>query len=45
MGKACVEGTLKDHMPEFDRESKVLGVVVVSGGYPGSYKKGVPITG
>ncbi|CAE1178393.1 GART [Acanthosepion pharaonis] len=45
VGKACVEGTLHDNMPEFDQESKVLGVVVVSGGYPGSYKKGIPITG
>ena len=31
-------------MLEFDKESKVLGVVIVSGDYPGSSKKEVPIT-
>ncbi|XP_029633902.1 trifunctional purine biosynthetic protein adenosine-3 isoform X2 [Octopus sinensis] len=42
---ACVNGTLQHTMPEFDSVSKVLGVVVVSGGYPGSYKKNLPLTG
>jgi len=42
---ACVDGTLKDNLPEFETQRKVLGVVVVSGGYPASYKKGCPITG
>ncbi|GAB1600532.1 trifunctional purine biosynthetic protein adenosine-3-like [Argonauta hians] len=42
---ACVNGTLQHNMPEFDRVSKVLGVVVVSGGYPASYKKHLPLSG
>ncbi|WAR13969.1 PUR2-like protein [Mya arenaria] len=31
--------------PEFDTQKKVLGVVMASGGYPGTYKKGCPISG
>ncbi|KAL4221636.1 hypothetical protein ACF0H5_019892 [Mactra antiquata] len=42
---SCVDGTLVDNLPEFEVNKKVLGVVVVSGGYPGSYKKGNVITG
>ena len=42
---ACVKGTLSDNIPEYDNSKKVLGVVLVSGGYPGSYKKGCSITG
>ncbi|XP_052819821.1 trifunctional purine biosynthetic protein adenosine-3-like [Mya arenaria] len=42
---ACVSGTLKDREPEFDTQKKVLGVVMASGGYPGTYKKGCPISG
>ena len=43
--EACVKGTLSDNMPEFDHHKKMLGVVVVSQGYPEEYKKGLEITG
>lgn len=43
--KACVEGTLKDHTLKFDKHQTTLGVVIVSGGYPGPYRKGLEITG
>lgn len=43
--KACVEGRLKEFLPEFDEHQTTLGVVLVSGGYPGSYKKDLEITG
>ena len=43
--KACVEGNLKDHLPQFDQHQTALGVVLVSGGYPGSYPKWKEITG
>ena len=37
-------GTLADRKVEFDKRSAVC-VMLVSGGYPGSYQKGLPITG
>lgn len=43
--RACVEGTLKDYTPLFDKEQSTLSVVIVSDGYPGSYRKGFEITG
>ncbi|KAL3861941.1 hypothetical protein ACJMK2_007951 [Sinanodonta woodiana] len=43
--RACVDGTLAANQPRFDLNKKVVGVVVVSGGYPDSYKKGCRITG
>ena len=43
--EACTNGTLKDNMPEFDLHRKVLGVVLVSKGYPDAYKKGLEIKG
>lgn len=42
--KACTEGNLRD--VEFSFESKASAIVIVaSGGYPLSYKKGIEITG
>ncbi|XP_046579510.1 LOW QUALITY PROTEIN: trifunctional purine biosynthetic protein adenosine-3-like [Haliotis rubra] len=47
--RACVEGKMGSLSVEFDTEKSAVGVVVVSGGYPGSYKKGkeisVPVRG
>ncbi|XP_041377720.1 trifunctional purine biosynthetic protein adenosine-3-like [Gigantopelta aegis] len=43
--RSCVEGTLQQHMPEFDKHHSVVGIVVASGGYPQTYKKGCHITG
>ena len=43
--KACVEGNLKAHLPQFDCHQTALGVVLVSGGYPGAYPKWKEITG
>lgn len=43
--KACIMGSLKCNMPRFDNNHTALGVVLVSGGYPGPYTKGLPITG
>ncbi|XP_033764154.1 trifunctional purine biosynthetic protein adenosine-3-like [Pecten maximus] len=42
---ACTNGSLSDHCPVFDHQSCVTGIVLASGGYPGSYKKGMTITG
>ncbi|XP_067659359.1 trifunctional purine biosynthetic protein adenosine-3-like [Haliotis asinina] len=42
---ACVEGKLGSLNVEFDTDKSAVGVVVVSGGYPGSYKKGMEILG
>lgn len=42
---ACTNESLSDHRPVFDHQSCVTGIVLASGGYPGSYKKGMTITG
>lgn len=41
---ACAKGTLRPEMVEWSDKAAVC-VVMASGGYPGSYKKGLPITG
>jgi phosphoribosylamine---glycine ligase len=41
---ACVEGNLGLYKPRWTRDACVV-VVLASGGYPGSYKTGVPIEG
>ena len=42
--EACVEGTLKSIVPEW-HSGFAACIVIVSGGYPGAYQKGMPITG
>lgn len=42
---ACVEGRLADFGPLVWKSAVSACVVAASGGYPGSYKKGLPITG
>lgn len=41
---ACVNGTLTPDLVEWSDKAAVC-VVMASGGYPASYKKGIPITG
>ena len=43
--KACVEGQLQLHLPIFEENKSAVGIIVASGGYPGSYKKGFHIQG
>ena len=42
--EACIDGTLDQFQLEWKKESSVC-VVMVAEGYPGSYKKGKPISG
>ena len=42
--EACIDGTLSDIELKWNEQSAVC-VVMASGGYPGSYKKGIPISG
>ncbi len=42
--EACIDGTLSEIELKWDERSAVC-VVMASGGYPGSYKKGTPISG
>lgn len=42
--EACIDGTLTDALIQVRPEAAVT-VILSSGGYPGSYKKGLPITG
>ena len=41
---ASIDGTLEEMEPEWDERPAVC-VVMASGGYPGSYQKGLPISG
>ena len=43
--KKCVSGELSSITPEFHEDKAAVAVVTVSGGYPGSYKKGYEIKG
>ncbi|XP_070568153.1 trifunctional purine biosynthetic protein adenosine-3-like isoform X2 [Ptychodera flava] len=43
--QACVQGKLSTAKTEWHDDQFAVGVVLASGGYPGSYKKGMPITG
>uniref|UniRef100_A0A673C5N2 Trifunctional purine biosynthetic protein adenosine-3 n=1 Tax=Sphaeramia orbicularis TaxID=375764 RepID=A0A673C5N2_9TELE len=40
-----LDGKLQSHPPEWHQDSSAVTVVMASNGYPGSYKKGVEITG
>lgn len=42
--EACIDGTLTPELVEW-KDQYCVCVVMASGGYPGSYKKGLPITG
>jgi phosphoribosylamine---glycine ligase len=42
--EACLDGTLKSCEPTWDERTAVC-VILASGGYPGAYQKGLPITG
>ena len=42
--EASIDGTLHKHKMEIDERATVC-VVMASGGYPGKYKKGIPIKG
>jgi len=42
---ACIEGTLREHKVALAADRAALCVVAAAEGYPGSYGKGVPITG
>lgn len=41
----AVSGDLSAALPSWHRDRVAVGVVMASGGYPGSYKKGCLITG
>lgn len=42
--EACIDGNLTEEMVKIRPEAAAT-VVVAAGGYPGSYRKGIPITG
>lgn len=42
--EACVDGTLDQQKPEWSSEAAAC-VILASGGYPGPYQKGLPISG
>ncbi len=42
---SCVKGNLEMHTPVFHKSKHCVAVVLASGGYPGSYKKGMTIDG
>jgi len=41
---ACVDGTLTEDLMEW-RDEACVSVVMASGGYPGAYRKGLPVKG
>ncbi len=41
----AVSGDLSAAVPSWHQDKVAVGVVMTSGGYPGSYNKGYPITG
>ncbi len=43
--KSCISGTLNTITPRFNSKQSAVAIVTVSQGYPGSYKKGLEITG
>ncbi|XP_071955601.1 trifunctional purine biosynthetic protein adenosine-3-like isoform X2 [Antedon mediterranea] len=43
--KACVNGNLTPDLVSFHENQSAVAVVMASGGYPGSYKKGMEIKG
>ena len=43
--KACVKGELPSAMPSFHDNKSAVAIVLASGGYPASYKKGYEIIG
>ena len=43
--QSCVRGSLPAALPHFHQDMVAVAVVAVSGGYPGAYKKGLPILG
>jgi phosphoribosylamine--glycine ligase len=42
--EACIDGTLNDALVQIRPEAAAT-VILASGGYPGAYRKGLPITG
>ncbi len=42
---ACAKGTLQPDMVEWETDKAAVCVVMASSGYPGSYPKGLPISG
>jgi phosphoribosylamine--glycine ligase len=43
--EACVDGKLEGYEIEWDNNNSAVTIVLASGGYPGDYKKGIPISG
>lgn len=43
--KACISGDLPNAKPSFYDNRYAVAIILASGGYPGSYKKGLEITG
>ena len=43
--KACCNGNLAELSPTFEKNKCAVTVVLASGGYPGTYKKGIVIEG
>lgn len=42
---SCCQGRLSEQDVTFDSSQSAVAVVLVSGGYPDHYRKGMPITG
>ena len=41
----CVGGDISTSLPVWHKDKAAVGVVMASGGYPGPYQKGDPVTG